>query len=72
MRLNRGRVIHAQIVAHHKPSFQHRDDSATMPVFGMSHDMPTRAGNIIHIPTANESARKVRVLKSGIRRISYR
>jgi hypothetical protein len=51
---------------------QSANDSATMPAFGVQHVMPARAVNVIHIPTAAESARKVRVLKNGTRRVTYR
>lgn len=65
--------VMTQVVTHYRHAVhQHAHDTNTMPAFGVSRTMDVRAVNVIHIPTATESARKSRVLKSGTRRVTYR
>jgi hypothetical protein len=57
-----------QVVAHYQHAVrQHVGDTSTMPAFGMSRDV--RTVNVINV--AGNGARKSRVLKSGVRRITY-
>jgi hypothetical protein len=57
------------VVAHYQHAVrQHVGDTGTMPAFGMSR--AKREVNIINV--AGNGARKSRVMKSGVRRITYK
>ena len=76
MKVHKGMVnarVVTQVVSHYRHAvYQTRDAAGTMPAFGTEHSAPMRAVTYIHIPTATESARKVKVLKSGTRRVTYK
>jgi hypothetical protein len=61
--------IMAHVVAHYQHAVRQRvGDTGTMPAFGVSRDV--RTVNVINV--AGNGARKSRVMKSGVRRITYR
>jgi hypothetical protein len=68
--------IMTQVVTHYRHAVhQHAHDTGTIPAFGVQHEFTLRATTVIHIPTATESARKVKLVKSGgklVRRVTYR
>jgi hypothetical protein len=79
MKIHKGMVnarVVTQVTAHYRHAvYQTQDATGTLPAFGVQHVMPARAVNTIHIPTATESARKCKLVKSGgklVRRVTYR
>jgi hypothetical protein len=62
--------IMTQVIAHHQNVRQHAGDTSCIPAFGIAREV--RSVNFIYTPPLAAQGRKVRVLKSGIRRITYK
>lgn len=79
MKIHKGTVnarVYTQVATHYRHAVrQHAGDTGTTPAIGAQHIAPARAVTYIHIPTATESARKCKLVKSEgrkVRRVTYR
>lgn len=69
------RIVTGMLAHYRHARYQERGATNTVPAFGASRVMHAGAAGVIHIPTATESARKVKTVKVDgrkVRRVTYR